>query len=118
MKPYKFIKTGQDWFIDLPEFLEQGGSIGDLQMVDGADKMLDMMAGNESSVILYVAREQFEGADILTLIEKCDPYIGGGTYMMKNYEGQEINRTMWLCQVTEFVFGDIPQQIFVKREKE
>ena len=41
MKSYKFIKTGLDWYIDLPEFLEQGGSIGDLQMVDGADKMLD-----------------------------------------------------------------------------
>ena len=118
MKPYKFIKTGQDWYIDLPEFLEQGGSIGDLQMIDGADKMLDMMAGNENSVIVYVAREQFDGADILTLTEKCDPYVGGGNYMMKYYEGQEINRTMWLCQVTEFVFGDIPQEIFVKRVKD
>jgi len=118
MKPYKFIKTGHDWYIDLPEFLEQGGSIGDLQMVDGADKMLDMMAGNKSSIILHIDREQFEGADKLTLTEKCDPYVGGGYYIMEQYEGQEINRTMWLCQVTEFVFGDIPQQIFVKREKE
>jgi hypothetical protein len=116
MKPYKFIKTGNDWYINLPEFLEQGGSIGDLQMVDGADKMLDMMSGNESSVIVYVAREKFEGADILTLTEKCEPYVGGGYYMMKYYEGQEINQTLWLCQVTEFVFGDIPQQIFVKKE--
>ena len=117
MKAYKFIKTGRDWYIDLPEFIEQGGSIGDLQMIDGADKMLDMMAGNENSVTVYVAKEQFEGADILTLTEKCDPYIGGGYYLMKQYEGQEINRTMWLCQVTEFAFGDIPAQIFVKREK-
>ncbi len=118
MKPYKFIRTGQDWYIDLPEFLDQGGSVGDLQMVDGADKMLDMMAGNKDYVIVDVAKEQFDGADILTLIEKCDPYIGGGNYMMKHYEGQEINRTMWLCQVTEFVFGDIPQTIFVKKVNE
>jgi hypothetical protein len=117
MKAYKFIKTGQEWYIDLPEYLEQGGSIGDLQMVDGADKMLDLMAGNESTVTLFISKEQFEGADILTLTEKCDPYIGGGYYIMKEHEGQEINRTMWLCQVTEFVFGDIPQQIFVKRKR-
>ncbi len=116
MKAYKFIKTGRDWYIDLPEFIEQGGSIGDLQMVDGADKMLDLMAGNKNSVIVNVAKEQFEGADVLTLTEKCNPYIGGGYYMMKEYEGQEINRTMWLCQVTEFMFGDIPPQIFVKRQ--
>jgi hypothetical protein len=115
MKAYKFIKTGRDWYIDLPEFIEQGGTIGDLQMVDGADKMLDMMAGNDNSVSVYVAREPFEGSDILTLTERCDPYIGGAYYLMKKYEGQEINRTMWLCQVTEFVFGDLPEQIFVKR---
>jgi hypothetical protein len=117
MKPYKFIKTGQEWYIDLPGFIEQGGSIGDLQMVDGADKMLDMMADNQDSITLYVAKEFFEGADMLTLTEKCDPYIGGGYYSMKHYEGEEINRSMWLCQVTEFVFGDIPSQIFVKRVK-
>lgn len=116
MKVYKFIKTGHEWYIDLPEFIEQGGSIGELQMVDGADKMLDMMAGNDDSVVIYIAKEQFDGADILTLTEKCDPNIGGGYYMMKEYEGQEINRTMWLCQVTEFVFGEIPPQIFVKRK--
>lgn len=117
MKAYKFTKTGQAWYIDLPEFIEQGGSVDDLQMVDGADKMLDLMAGNESSVMVYAAKEPFEGADVLVLTEKCDPYIGGGYYLMAQYEGQEINQTMWLCQVTEFVFGDIPPQIFVKREK-
>ena len=116
MKTYKFIKTGRDWYIDLPEYIEQGGSIGDLQMVDGADKMLDMMAEGKISVTLKIGREQFEGADVLTLTEKCDPYIGGGYYIMKQYEGQEINRTMWLCQVTEFVFGDLPPRIFVSRE--
>lgn len=117
MKPYTFIKTGRDWYIDLPEFIEQGGSAGDLQMVDGADKMLDMMAGEEHSVMLYVSRDPFDGADLLSLTEKCDPYMGGAYYFMKTYEGQEVNRTMWLCQVTEFVFGDLPPEIFVKRER-
>lgn len=115
MKSYQFIKTGRDWFIDLPEYLEQGGSKGDLQMVDGADTMLDMMAEGNDTVSLYVSRDAFDGADLLVLTEKCDPYIGGGYYLMKNYEGQEINKNMWLCQVTEFVFGDIPEQIYVKR---
>ena len=117
MKSYRFVRTGEDWYIDLPEFIEGGGSRGDLQMVDGADKMLDLMAGNENEVTLHIEKEPFEGADVLMLTEKCDPYIGGGHYLMKQYEGLEINRTMWLCQVTEFVFGGIPEQIFVKREK-
>ena len=117
IKTYKFLKSGPDWYIDLPEFLAQGGSYGDLQMVDGADKMLDIMAENASSVLLEISREEFEGSDVLVLTEKCDPYIGGGYYLLKNYEGQEISRTMWLCQVTAFVFGDIPEKIYVKRIK-
>jgi hypothetical protein len=117
MKQYKFIKTGNSWYIDLPEYLEQGGNPGDLQMVDGADKMLDMMAGENEAVELMIGKETFEGADMLILTEKCEPYIGGGYYLMKEYDGQKINQRMWLCAVTEFVFGDIPPKIFVMRTK-
>jgi hypothetical protein len=64
---YKFLKTGQDWYMDLPEYLAEGGSIGDLQMVEGADKMLDVIAGNETTVILSISKEIFNGADVLIL---------------------------------------------------
>lgn len=116
MKTYHFIRSGADWYMDLPEYIEEGGSKGDLQMVDGADKMLDIMAGNDSKVLLTISTAAFDGADVLTLTERCDPIIGGGYYLLKQYKGNEINRTMWLCQVTEFVFGDIPATIFVRKE--
>jgi hypothetical protein len=116
LKTYTFIKTDGEWFIDLPEYIEQGGSAGDLQMVDGADTMLEVMAGTNESVTLTIATGPFENADELVLTEKCDPIIGGGYYLMKTYRGQEINRSMWLCQVTEFVFGDLPERIFVRQE--
>jgi hypothetical protein len=115
VKTYKFVKTGHEWYIDLPEFLTQGGSIGDLQMVDGSDKMLDMIAGENGSVELDISLQDFEAADILLLTEKCDPYIGGGYYVMPYYQGIEINKRMWLCQVTAFLFGEIPGKIYVKR---
>jgi hypothetical protein len=116
VKTYKFIRTDDEWFIDLPEYIEQGGNQGDLQMVDGADTMLEVMAGEGDSVTLTIATEPFTGADELVLTEKCDPLIGGGYYLMKNYRGKEINQNMWLCQVTEFVFGDLPARIFVRQE--
>ncbi|MDB5197859.1 MAG: hypothetical protein JWP88_2230 [Flaviaesturariibacter sp.] len=116
MKTYQFIRTEREWYIDLPQYIEQGGSKGDLQMVEGADKMLDMMAADSDKVTLTIATEPFDGADALILTEKCDPYIGGGYYLMRQYEGIAVNRTMWLCQVTEFVFGDIPPEIFIRRE--
>src|SRR5688500_868761 len=111
MKAYRFIKEGRDWYIDLPEFIENGGNKGDLQMVEGADSMLEMMCDNGESVTLIINREEFEGSDLLTLAEQCDPLVGGGYYRLQTYEGKEINQTMWLCAVIEYVFGEIPEQI-------
>lgn len=116
MSTYRFIKTGDEWFIDLPEYIEQGGNYGDLQMVDGADTMLNVMANGSESVSLILDTKPFAGADELVLTEKCDPLIGGGYYLMKTYRGQEMNRSMWLCQVTEYVFGALPERIFVRKE--
>jgi hypothetical protein len=116
MKTYKFIRTGREWYIDLPEYVELGGDFGDLQMVDGADRMLDNIAGQADNVSLIISDNKFPGADILILKEKCEPVIGGGYYFLENFEGNKFNQTMWLCQVTEFVFGGIPDQIFIKRD--
>ena len=114
MKVYRFIKEGRDWYIDLPEYLAQGGSRGDLQMVEGADHMLDVIAEKNIEVSLFLQREYFEGADRLVLIERCDPYVGGGYYLLESLEGKEYNKKMWLCGVTEFVFGELPIEIFLK----
>ncbi|MBN9296024.1 MAG: hypothetical protein J0I41_03385 [Filimonas sp.] len=114
MEIYKFVREENKWFIDLPEYIAGGGYKGDLQMVEGADKMLDIMAGESDYVNLSMAREAFADADKLILTEICDPILGGGMYFIKAYDGQEINQTMWLCEVTKFVFGDLPEEIFVK----
>ena len=115
MNTYRFIKEGRDWYIDLPEYIENGGSKGDLQMVEGADTMLDIVSGGNTEVSLILDRIQFSGSDTLTLIERCDPFVGGGYYNLGIFEGKEFNKTMWLCAVTEYVFGDLPEQIFTKR---
>jgi len=115
MKNYRFIKEPAGWFIDLPEFLEQGGSKGDLEMVEGADTMLDIIAQGNSAVTLAIEETDFEGAELVQLTEKCDPYVGGGYYVLRNWNGKEVNHTMWLCAVTEFVFGYLPEKIFIKQ---
>ena len=115
MVNYRFYKTGSSWYIDLPAYIDQGGSIDDLQMVDGADTMLDILAEGCDEVSLSISSETFADANLVELIEKCDPFIGGGNYVLRNYNGQTINQQMWLCQVTEFVFGDIPERIYVKK---
>lgn len=115
MNTYRFIKEGANWYIDLPEYIENGGNKGDLQMVEGADTMLDIISAGNDDVSLILDRAPFAGSDELTLIERCDPIVGGGYYNLQIFEGKEFNQKMWLCAVTEYVFGDLPEQIFIKR---
>jgi hypothetical protein len=115
MNAYRFIKEENEWYIDLPKFIENGGDRGDLQMVQGADKMLDIIAEDSDQVHLIIDRNLFQGSDKLTLIERCSPMIGGGIYNMEMYQGKKINQKMWLCAVVEFIFDDLPDEIFVKK---
>lgn len=83
-------------------------------MVSGADTMLDIIAGEMGDVTLLIDTEPFEGADELLLTELCDPILGGGYYHIKQFENKEVNKDLWLCDVTSFVFGDIPKKIYEK----
>ncbi|MFT3747047.1 MAG: hypothetical protein QM768_01975 [Agriterribacter sp.] len=116
MHTHTFTKEPSGWYIELPEYIAQGGNKGDLAMVDGADTMLDIIAEDAFSITLTFDDKEFDGADKIILIEKCDPYIGGGNYIMPQWENKIVNQRLWLCAVTEFVFGYIPETIFVKRE--
>ena len=40
---------------------------------------------------------------------------GGGYYHMKKFQTRQVNKDLWLCDVTRFVFGDLPKKIFIKR---
>ena len=62
MKEYRFYREENDWFIDLPEYLAQGGSKADLAMVAGADTMLERIAGKNDAVVLKINIIPFEGA--------------------------------------------------------
>lgn len=118
MKTHTFyIEDYGGWYIDLPEYLEQGGSKGDLAMVAGADTMLDIIAAGDSRVTITMDTEPFKDADELLLTRLCDPSMGGGYYFMKSFEGKKVNQEMWLCAVTEFVFNGMPERIYVKRNR-
>lgn len=112
---YTFVKEGQQWFIELPEYLAQGGSKADLQMVEGADELLNFIAGSKKRVTIQLDRKPFEGADVLKLIELCEAPKGGGYYQMHTYRNQIIEKRIWLCDVTLFIFGDMPEQIYISK---
>lgn len=110
-----------NWFIDLPEWT---GSKAELQMVLGADTMLDILAKGENTVTLEVSTEHFEGAKVLAWFGEGvagDPSFGGGMYrthltlQLADEKPVEKDLDMWLCDVTKFVFGGyMPDLIFFR----
>jgi hypothetical protein len=111
---HPFIGEGSGWYINLPEFLQQGGSKGDLQMVCGADVMLQIIAGTDPKVWLQINTMPFPGADELCLLELCDTMMGSGTYHKKSFRGKEIKMYIYLFEVTRYVFYSITLRIFIK----
>lgn len=97
------------WYIDLPEFLEGGfGGKADLEMVAGADDMLEVVGNGSSRVALEVGEKPFDNADILLLKYKNDE--AGANYKTNISDVKDV----WLCNVTKYVFGGYhPQNIFV-----
>lgn len=66
----RFYKQNGIWYMDLPEFLEQGpGTTANLMMVDGADTFLDYLAGNQSEVEVCFSEKPFDEAKFTLLTD-------------------------------------------------
>ena len=106
---YKFYKTENDkWYIDLPEWK---GSQADLEMVAGADKMLDVLSDNGDQIKIEVDYSCINKSNThitLVLDKKHQQILGGGA---DYYWGEE---KIWLCDVTKVVFGFFPKYINFK----
>jgi hypothetical protein len=98
------------WYVDLPEW---EGSKAELEMVAGADSMLEYMAEGEAQVWIVLSEQEFENADKLEFLRLATEIENGAFYKLNKYRGIEIGLEMWLCDVTKFVFGDFPSIIFI-----
>lgn len=110
MKEFKFYKESDNrWYIDLPEWT---GNVCELEMVAGADKMLDYMADGKTKLSLILSVEDFENSNKLEFIELANNIENGAYYKLDTYNGINLNSEMWLCDVTKFVFGKFPETIY------
>ena len=108
----KFYKEADErWYVELPEWK---GSKADLEMVAGADTMLNYMSEGSDYIHLYLSEEDFEGADKLEFVRMATEIANGAHYVMKSYLGIEFNLEMWICDVCMFVFnGQFPLNIYI-----
>lgn len=103
-----------NWYADIPEYIEVGGNVSDLQMVCGADTLLDIMSQGEGRIRVKFSTEPFEGADHINLLEERVD-IGGGDYLLESYNGIEFSLQLWLCGVLVYVMNEIPKIIYFKK---
>lgn len=115
-RTYTFIKENASWYIDLPEYLNQGGSKEDLQMRAGTNKLLTRLAAGRRQVTITIDTEPFEGAEVLQLVELCEAPRGGAIYLMQTCNGQQVGALLWICDIALFVFGDMPARMYVRKE--
>lgn len=107
MKTMTFNKEEKKWYIDLPEW---EGDKADLEMVAGADTLLDHLSSGNATVTIEVSEEPIDNAIILSKIYNI---YGGADYKVENCTAVE---RAWLCKVTKFVYGGyMPEKLFIKQ---
>ena len=94
------------WFVILPDY---DGDQEDLEMVDGADTLLDFLTTDGLYVTVEVSLEEKEGWPSLRLVAHDEI---GGTYQVENLEG--FSQDVWLCNVVHYVFSEHPECLYCK----
>ena len=121
-----FIKEYGNWYVDLPEFLEKGlGLKADLMMVDGADTFLDLLSNHGNKITLTLSYDSYVGYHCKIVRIKNEKKIDlqrevgyelddyGAYYQVIELHDQPFDHQLWLCPVTEYVFGDYPEVLFI-----
>ena len=112
MREFKFYKDPEHrWYVDLPEW---EGEKDNLEMVLGADSFLEILAQGEGEVRVILSTIAFDGASELTLTADGG-IIGGKWYKLEECAGIVYSFNLWLCNVTEFVFGKFPETIWFSK---
>jgi hypothetical protein len=109
---HRFYRDSDGWFIDLPEYIEQGlGTKANLAMISGADTLLEILSNGQEEVFVCMDREPFTGAEELVRIrEGMNEEDEFGAY----YRAVERQHDLWLCPVTLYVFdGVYPDKIYI-----
>jgi hypothetical protein len=109
VKNLKFEKENDGkWYIVLPEW---EGAHNELEMVAGADMLLDNLSADGKYCDINVSEDFVENSIELIL----DRHAGGGGVYNVFYPNTQpkIVPQIWLCHVTKFVYGGVlPEKLY------
>lgn len=112
MKILDFEKTIEGrWYIVLPDWT---GSKADLEMVWGADMLLNIYAQGLQKISLSVSETEIPSYDVIQLLEICPATTGGAYYKVDKINGINYNFKIWLCDVTLSLYGNFPSVLYFK----
>jgi hypothetical protein len=111
---YSFFKEAERWYIHLPGYAEQGFHKDDLELVRGAGQLLNTFANGQTKLSLRLSQAPFEDADALELIAHSPVPGGGAIYLLETCHGRNVSRFIWICDIALFVFGDLPEHIYLQ----
>lgn len=110
MEILRFYKeNSKKWYVDIPYWK---GRKSALQMIGGADKLLDLISKGRNEIYLHYSKNKINYGNVLILKRKC--WFNGADYKINNLDRQKIDLKVWLCNVTKFVMYDFPMKIYFR----
>lgn len=113
---YSFRKNNDQWFINYQAETNEQSSKTNTRRLKGANDLLSLMSWGRNLVNLTLGTQPFEDAVVLDLVQLCDEKKGGGYYFIRNYRGIEVNKLLWIEDLSLLLFGDIPERIYIRKE--
>ena len=104
----RFYKEERTWYADVNGW---PGPKAMCAMVDGADVFLDYLSNNGDEVTLDLSLDPKQGYDVLNY-RYPHPANDGAYYSTQMGDSEHI---LWLCGVTEFVFGYMPEEVWYRK---
>ena len=106
------------WYIDLPEW---PGAKANLELVAGADELFEALSqGRERISVSFCDKLD----DMFEKTGSTPPHIvlkhkGNGDYAVDvcspaYFRESDFPKQVWLCSVTEFIFGAYPEHLFIR----
>jgi hypothetical protein len=109
-----YYKFGNRWFLDLPEYIEQGGDEEDLERVGAFHDFLELAAQGEDTVVFQIDTQFFDGADSAVLTGSSGENTGG-YYRITSFNDQPVDFELWFNLFHFIKQPELPQMVYFKQ---
>lgn len=109
-----YYKLGHRWFLDLPEYIHDGGDPEQLERIGAFHDFLEWAARGETTVAFYMDEQPFEGADTLELTGSSGDRTGG-YYHLHSFEGTPVDFELWYNSLLYIQHGSLPPRLYIRR---